>query len=75
MLGAVAALLNPAALVVGGPWAGAPASTDVSRPVPRRSSSLLPLVPAGVGLGRPALGARVAALGALRTELFDLGRP
>jgi predicted NBD/HSP70 family sugar kinase len=76
VLASVAALLNPAALVVGGPWAGAEGFGE--RLVARTQALLVPptrVVPAGLGLAAPLLGARVAALGALRAQLFDLGRP
>ena len=69
----VAALLNPAAVVVGGPWAGA--ADFASRLADRTDALVVPstrVVPAGLGAGAPLLGARVAALGALRSELFDL---
>ncbi|SER32008.1 ROK family transcriptional regulator [Microlunatus flavus] len=71
----VAALLNPAAVVVGGPWAGAADFT--ARLVHRADALLVPptrVVPAGLGGGAPLRGARVAALGSLRAELFDLAR-
>ena len=76
VLVSVTALLNPAALVVGGPWADADGFSR--RLVTRTEALLVPptrVVPAGLGLAAPLLGARVAALGALRTHLFDLGRP
>ena len=70
----VAALLNPAAVVLGGPWAGAADFLD--RLVARTDALLVPptrVVAAGSGSDAPLRGARVAALGALRSGLVDLG--
>ncbi len=72
VLGSVAALLNPAALVVGGPWAGA--ADFMARLVARTGDLLVaptPVVQAGLGTAAPLLGARASALGALRSRLFD----
>ena len=72
VLASVAALLNPAAVVVGGPWAGAAGFVD--RLVDRASTLVVPptaIVPAGLGTTAPLLGARVAALRSLRADLFD----
>jgi predicted NBD/HSP70 family sugar kinase len=71
-LASVAALLDPAAVVVGGPWAGAPGFLDR---LSARTDALLvpptPVVAASLGASAPLLGARVAALRSLRSRLFD----
>jgi len=72
VLATIATLLNPAALVVGGPWAAAPGFNDR---LAMRTRELLvaptPLLVAGLGGAAPLLGARVAALRDLRAALFD----
>jgi predicted NBD/HSP70 family sugar kinase len=71
----VAALLNPAAVVVGGPWADA---GDLVARLAARADGLLvpttPVVPAALGRAAPLLGAGRAALLALRSRLFDTER-
>ena len=71
----IAALLNPAALVVGGPWSSAPGFTDR---LATRTQQLLvhptPLLVAELGGTAPLLGARAAALRSLRADLVDLAR-
>jgi predicted NBD/HSP70 family sugar kinase len=72
VLASVAALLNPAAVVVGGPWAGA--AGFMERLVERAGALVVPataVVPAGLGTEAPLLGARLAALRSLRSVLFD----
>jgi predicted NBD/HSP70 family sugar kinase len=72
VLASVAALLNPAALVIGGPWAAAPGFVD--RLVAATDGRLVPRTPvlaAGLGTAAPLLGARVAALRSLHAHLFD----
>ena len=72
VLASVAALLNPAAVVVGGPWASAAGFVD--RLVDRAAALVVPataIVPAGLGTAAPLLGARIAALRTLRADLFD----
>jgi predicted NBD/HSP70 family sugar kinase len=67
----VAALLNPAAIVVGGPWAGAPGFLD--RLVAATDQLLVPSTPvvaAGLGAAAPLLGARLAATRSLQDALF-----
>ena len=72
VLASVAALLNPAAVVVGGPCAGAPGFVDR---LAAQTEGLLvpptPVLPATLGPGAPLLGARVAALRSLHARLFD----
>ncbi|SDU92641.1 Sugar kinase of the NBD/HSP70 family, may contain an N-terminal HTH domain [Microlunatus sagamiharensis] len=72
VLATVATLLNPAALVVGGPWAAAPGFTDR---LAARTEELLvaptPLRVARLGGAAPLLGARVSALRDLRSALLD----
>jgi predicted NBD/HSP70 family sugar kinase len=72
VLASVAALLNPAAVVVGGPWAEAPGF--VGRLVAQTEGLLVPptpVLPATLGPGAPLFGARVAALRSLHARLFD----
>jgi len=72
VLASVAALLDPAAVVVGGPWVGASGFLDR---LTARTDALLvpptPVVAASLGATAPLLGARVAALRSLRSRLFD----
>jgi predicted NBD/HSP70 family sugar kinase len=71
VLASVTALLNPAAVVVGGPWAGAPGFLD--RLVARTDELLVPPTPvvaAALGTAAPLLGARLAATRSLRSALF-----
>ncbi|GAB2572923.1 ROK family transcriptional regulator [Microlunatus antarcticus] len=72
----VAALLNPAAIVVGGPWAGAAGFVD--RLVARTGELLVPPTPvvvAGLGRAAPLLGARLAATRSLQDVLLGPQRP
>ena len=72
VLASVAALLDPTALVVGGPWSDAPGFLER---LARRTDDLLvtptPVRAAGLGARAPLLGARTAALRTLRARLFD----
>lgn len=71
VLASVTALLNPAAVVVGGPWAGAPGFLD--RLVAHTVDLLVPPTPvvaAGLGTTAPLLGLRLAATSSLRSALF-----
>ena len=76
VLASVAALLNPAAVVVGGPWAGATGFMD--RLVARTSELLVPptaVVPAALGASAPLLGTRLVATRSLQATLFGPQRP
>ena len=71
VLASVAALLDPAAVVVGGPWAHADGFVDAL--VARAEGLVVPrmaLVPASLGPAAPLLGTRLAATRELRARLF-----
>ena len=71
VLASLVALLNPAAVVVGGPWAAAPGFLE--RLVARTEGSLVPptpVLPAALGTTAPLLGVRLAATRSLQAALF-----
>lgn len=71
VLASVVALLNPAAVVVGGPWADAPGFLD--RLVAHADGALVPptpVLPATLGATGPLLGVRRAATRSLQAALF-----